>query len=466
MKIPPRLPTLLVVTLLATFCSVVAIEAQSFPSDAEVQALLQARVDAGGAVGIAVGLLEADGTTRTFTAGSAGMDVAPLSATTLFEIGSITKVFTGILLADMARRGEVALDAPVQDYLPAGVTMPTGAGEPITLEDLATHRSGLPRLPNNMAPADMGDPYVDYDEERLYAFLSSYTLPREVGAQVEYSNLGAGLLGHVLALRLGTTYEDAVKERILDPLGMAHSGITLTPAMAEAMARGHDPGGDEVPFWNVGTLAGAGGLRSDVADMLRFLAAQVGEPRSDLEAAMREAHRPRVAMGPGMEVGLHWITRTVGDGRIVWHNGGTGGFRTFAGFDPEAGTGVVVLTNSALGADDIGFHLLKPELPLAPPPVPAFATREEVAVDLGVLERYVGEYRLGPGLVATFTMRDGRLRTQLTGQPSFAVHAASDTVFFLRAVEAEIEFQFDESGAVTGMLLRQNGREVEAQRVR
>lgn len=440
--------------------------AQQFPSDAEVQAMLQDRIDSGGAVGIAVGLLEADGTVRTFVAGSAGEGAAPLTSSTLFEIGSITKVFTGTLLADMVRRGEVRLDDPVQKYLPDGVSMPKRGGSQITLEDLATHRSGLPRLPTNLAPADPSNPYADYTAEMMYDFLSVYELPRDIGSESEYSNLGVGLLGHVLATHLGMTYEEAVRERILEPLGMDMTGIRLTPPMESAMADGHDPGGSVVPLWDVTTLAGAGGLRSSVDDMLRFLGANVGEPGTDLERAMRDAQAVREPMTGPMSIGLNWITRDTGGQRTVWHNGGTAGFRTFAGLDPDAEVAAVVLTNSGIGADDIGFHLLNPALPLAPPPVAGFADRESVDVDRMVLERYVGEYRVAPQVIATFTLNEDGLVTQLTGQPAFPVYAASETTFFLRVVEAEMEFVVDPSGEVAAVVIRQGGQTLEAPRIR
>ncbi|MBT8489384.1 MAG: serine hydrolase [Gemmatimonadetes bacterium] len=442
------------------------ISGQHFPADDVVQSIIDERVAAGGAVGIALGLMESDGSTRVFTAGRAGEGGPPLDARTLFEIGSITKVFTGTLLADMARRGEVALDDPVRVYLPDGVSAPTRNGREITLEDLATHRSGLPRLPANMAPADPANPYVDYTPQLLYDFLSSYDLPRDIGAEVEYSNLGVGLLGFLLSGHLEMTYEEAVRERILAPLAMELTGIELRGPMAALMAKGHDPGGTIVPLWDVATLAGAGGIRSNVEDMLGFLAANVGEPTSDLERAMRDAHTPRESMGGPNQVGLNWITRAGDGSRIVWHNGGTAGFRTFAGFDPDAEAAVVVLTNSGIGADDIGIHLLDQTVPLAPPALPEFAQREAVDVAPEVLERYVGVYRLAPGMEAQVELQDGRLRTQLTGQPWVDLFPASETLFFIRVVAAELDFQVDETGGVTRFILRQNGQTIPAEKIR
>ena len=342
-----------------------AAAAQDFPPDSAIQAMIEERVEAVGAVGIAVGVLEADGTIRTFEAGSAGAGRAPLGPLSVFEIGSITKVFTGTLLAEMARRGEVRLEDPVRMYLPETVVMPARNGEEIRLVDLATHRSGLPRMPSNFRPADPTNPYADYTPGLLYGFLTQHRLRRDIGAEGEYSNLGVGLLGHALARRLGVSYEEAIRERILAPLGMDMTGIVFTPEMEAVRAAGHNASGGEVSPWDIATLEGAGALRSNVRDMLRFLGANVGPPTTELERAMRDAHAPRDSLG-GMAIGLNWITRTTDGQRTVWHNGGTGGFRAFAGFDPDRGIAVVVLSNSSIGADDIGFHLLNPALPLAP----------------------------------------------------------------------------------------------------
>ena len=169
-------------------------------------------------VGIVVGVIEPAGR-RIVTYGRASTSEAvPLDGDTIFEIGSISKVFTSLLLADAVQRGEVALTDPISKYLPASVKVPE-RGRAITLQDLATHTSGLPRLPD-MNPKDPENPYADYSVDQLYRFLSTYQLPRDVGASYEYSNLGAGLLGHILALRAGTDYESLVKSRITGPLGM------------------------------------------------------------------------------------------------------------------------------------------------------------------------------------------------------------------------------------------------------
>lgn len=352
-------------TLVALALIGAPVHAQHFPPDSELQGIIQDRVEAGRAVGIVLGVMEADGSTRVFWAGEAGPGARELDAESVFEIGSISKAFTGILLAEAVRRGEVELDSPIQAHLPGSVRMPRRGDREITFLDVATHRSALPRLPGNMAPADMTNPYADYTVDMMYEFLSGHELRRDIGAEFEYSNLAVGLMGHALARAAGTDYETLVKDRILGPLGMTRSGITLDAPMRARMVKGHNQAGAVVPNWDLPALEGAGALRSNMVDMLAFLDANMGEASSDLERSMRDSHVARADAGPGGRIGLNWIIREVAESSIVWHNGGTGGFRTFMGFDPRSGVGAVVLTNSGHGADDIGFHVLNPSLPLA-----------------------------------------------------------------------------------------------------
>lgn len=439
--------------------------AQHFAPDAELQSIIQERVEAGLAVGIVLGVMEADGSTRVFMAGEAGPGARPLGSRSVFEIGSMSKVFTGILLAEAVRHGEVALDDPIQSQLPDEVTVPRRGERQITFVDISTHRSALPRMPDNFTPADPTNPYADYTVEQMYEFISRHELRRDIGAEFEYSNLAVGLMGHALARAAGTDYETLVRERILGPLGMSMSGITLTSEMRAWMAKGHNTDGAVVSNWDIPTLAGAGALRSNLDDMFRFLAASLGEPTGDLERSIRVSHQRHTAEGSQPEVGLNWIIRTVGDARVVWHNGGTGGFRTWIGFDPDAGVGAVVLTNSGHGADDIGVHVVNPDVPLSPPQPPN-ADKVEVEVALSILSEYVGEYQLAPQLIATFTLEDGVLYTQLTGQPRFRIYASSESEFFLKVVEATMRFERDDTGAVTRMVLFQGGQTVPADKIR
>lgn len=337
-----------------------------FPPDEAVRELVLPYIDKRQAKGIVVGLIEPDGSRRVLTFGEAGEGARPLAASSVFEIGSVTKTFTGAVLADMVRRGEVKLDDPVSKHLPRGVRVPSLDGRQITLLDLATHMSGLPRFPTGYVP-DPANPYGDYAAEDLYAFLNSHELARAPGAKFEYSNLGMGLLGHALARRAGTkSFQTLVAERVLRPLGMKMTAYGRPAALAPWMTKGHNQQGEvATPFdmSDVAVLAGGGGLKSNVTDLMTYLEANLGEPTSPLEHAMRDAHRAHHSPRPGMEVGLGWMTMRRAPLTLVGLNGGTAGYSTFVAFDPETRAGVVVLANSGgfEYADKIGRELLNPE---------------------------------------------------------------------------------------------------------
>ena len=428
--------------------------APPLPPDSTVRAFLLPRVasfpDTGKhGIGIVVGLLDATGTRRIF---AAGVDSAGV-----FEIGSITKVFTTSLLQDMVDRGEVHLGDAVSQYLPKSVQVPARGEHEITLLDLATQSSGLPRMPSNFTPRDSMNPYADYSVQQMYTFLSGYQLTRDPGAEYEYSNLGMGLLGHALSLKGRASYEELLRRRILTPLGLRETAITLTPAMRAKLAPGHDAEGRVVPNWDLPTLAGAGALRSTVNDMLTFLAANLDSAATLLSPTLRRTHGERHATNnPSLKVGLGWHILARPGGNIVWHNGGTGGYRTFTGFDPVRRLGVVVLSNLDASVDDIGYHLLDETFPLRPIPT----RRMEVAVDSSVLMRYVGEYELVPTFHVVVTREAARLFVQATGQPRFPIFAESDSTFFLRVVDAQITFSRD------GMTLHQNGQNLPGRRIR
>lgn len=436
------------------------------PPDAAIRKILVERIDTfHQGVGIVVGIVDAQGR-RIVAYGSLDKgDARPLNGDTIFEIGSATKVFTSLLLADMVQRGEVALSDPVAKFLPAEVKVPERGGRKITLVDLSTHTSGLPRMPSNFSPKDPANPYADYTVEQLYQFLSSYQLTRDIGSQFEYSNLGGGLLGLALARRAGMDYEALLRARITGPLGMKSTGITLTPETKARLAVGHNAELKPVSNWDIPTLAGAGALRSSASDLLTFLAANLGYVKSPLAPAMASMLAVRRPTGaPGIdEIGLGWLITKSSGSEIVWHNGGTGGYRSFVGFDPKAKAGVVVLSNTftAAGVDDIGMHLLNAKAPLLPPP----REHKEIALDPKLFDRYVGRYQLAPNFILTVTREGDKLMTQATGQPKVQVFPESERDFFLKVVDAQITFETDSAGRATGLVLHQNGRNIPAKRL-
>ena len=415
----------------------------------ELGSAAEARIDGAPGVGIALGTI-VDGKTAIVLRGETGT-AAKLGRDTVFEIGSVTKTFTALLLAEMVGRGEVRLDEPIDELLPKGATAPTRGGMRITLLDLATQSSGLPRLPDNLAPSGT-DPYAKYDDARLFEFLSHYRLTRDVGAQYEYSNLGVGLLGRLLALRAGTTYEALLRERVLEPLDMYATGVALTPAMRAHLAPGHNPDGDAVPNWNFDALAAAGGLRSSLGDMLRYLGA-VMSADGPLGPAARIAEQPRRDGLPGSRIGLIWNTN-VADG-IVWHNGETAGYHAFIGFSADRARGIVVLANTALSIDDIALHWLDPALPLA-------ETLRTIPIDRDTLGRYAGTYDLA-GNRFVVTREGDKLYAKLGEQPRFRIYPYAPDAFFWKVVPARVTFTVVE-GKATAAVLHQNGRDFTAAR--
>jgi len=236
----------------------------------ELEANLKKRIELQRNPSIMIGVVDADGARYYGYGRLAPGQSNPPDRDTVYEIGSVTKTFTTTLLAEMALSDEVTLNDPVQKYLPDSVQLPEGEQQAITLESLATHRSGLPRLPDNLEPADRFNPYADYTVERLYDFLNRYELTREPGARGEYSNLGSGLLGHVLARTTEQDYATLMRERILQPLQMDSTSIALNDSQRARLAPPYAvQNGNliKVKNWDVGILGGAGALRSTAADI-------------------------------------------------------------------------------------------------------------------------------------------------------------------------------------------------------
>ena len=321
--------------------------------DDDIRKLLTGRIADPQKKGIVAATIDGDGRRRIVAAG----DVRPDS---LFEIGSVTKVFTTLLLADMAERAEVSLDDTVAKYLPEGVRVP-GA---MTLRQLAMHTSGLPRVPTNLSPKTLANPYVDYTPAKLYDFLNTYKLTRPPGEKWEYSNLGAGLLGHVLARRAGIDYGTLVRLRIANPLDMTSTYAVLPAWLKDRAVKGHNALGQPVSNWDWDALAGAGALWSGADDLLDFLDANLGRKKSGLAPALAAMQKGHVEVGNGVGQSLGWQTLTTPRGELFWKDGATFGFSSFIGFDPKSGRGVVILCDTIGSVADIGFHLLDPQIPM------------------------------------------------------------------------------------------------------
>lgn len=452
-------PRFVLLRLAAATLSSVPAAAQHFPSNDSLTAIIKTRVGPTG-VGMVLGVLEADGTTRIVSYGSPGLQAKPLGAKAVFEMGSITKVFTGILLADLVESKKVALTDPVQKYLPASVKMPSRNGKDVTLLDLATHRSSLTRMPTNIQGAP-NDPYPKYTIPEMYAFLSEHQLRRDIGSEYEYSNIAVALLGHVIERVNGKSYEQLVQEKILRPLGMTSSS-TKIENVKEWLTIGHDERGLAAQYRGWEALPGMGALRSNAEDMLKFLAANAGPAANRLERVMRLSHEPRAVVSPNTDIGLNWQVTKYGTQRLVHHGGATQGFRAYAAFDPDSQRGVVVLANYPAAVADIAHHLLNPKVPLAGV---AVAERVEVDVAENVLREYVADFELSPVTSINITLENGTLHAQATGQNKFPVYPESETKFFARGGGSlQLSFTRDSARSVTGLVVHQGGRDRPARR--
>jgi CubicO group peptidase (beta-lactamase class C family) len=319
------------------------------------QALKSGPLSPATSVSVVVGVVR-NGVPRVFAWGSATAD-------SIFEIGSITKTFTGLVLAQMVAQGKVKLDQPVRELLPPG-TVARPQGTEITLLDLVTQHSGLPRLPANLEPVDADNPYSDYRPLNLYQFLAAHGVEKPVDPPFLYSNLGVGLLGQALADRAGNTYAKLVSEEVIVPLQLSDTGVSLSAAQQARFIQGHTFDNRPAHAWDADALAGAGALRSTAADMLTYLEANLhpeafaahgsGATRT-LAAALTQSHQLRGDAGAN-KIAFAWFYNP--QTKDYWHNGATGGYSSFAFFNLQGDYAGVVLMNRTVGAQESIADLL------------------------------------------------------------------------------------------------------------
>lgn len=286
----------------------------------------------------------------------------------LYEIGSVTKTFTGLILAQMVEQGLVDLSTPVRELLPAGTVVIPSSGRELTLLDLSGHHSGLPRMPANFSPADLFNPYADYDATLLYAFIGQQGVAILPNVPFVYSNLGVGLLGQALANRAGKPYPLLLHEKVISPLGMHDTSIRLSPAPQARFVQGYSADHRPAHPWDFDALAGAGAIRSTAHDMLTYLEAYLHPDRlpssvkvfpngSTLAASIAASCVLHGGAGPGMHIGLNWFYSD--NAGAYWHNGGTGGFSSYARFNQNQDYAFVVLCNTASNSftDTLGIRI-------------------------------------------------------------------------------------------------------------
>jgi len=389
---------------------------------------------------------------------------------TLYEIGSISKVFTGLLLADAVTRGEIELDAAAEVTNAAGIRLPAHESRPIKWIDLCTHRSGLPRLAENLVATDLVNPYEKYDSKKAAEFLKEYKLPRAPGKAQEYSNFGMSVLGYLIGEKVGKSYEQLLRERIAEPLQMTDCTIALTSDQQKRLATPHSKFGSATPAWTFADMPGAGGIRMTMRDMMRFAKAQLSPPPGKLGEAIELAWKQHTAAdksGPAM--GLAWMI--AGDGQTRWHNGGTGGSRSALFINRELKCAVIVLCNTAVESevDQLAMQLV---MKAAGQDVELESSEssdtksDKLTIDSKLRGRLAGRYQLTPDFIFDVRDEDGHMMVGITNQPTQEVFPDSATRWSYRGVKATLEFKLPKTCPATSLVLHQNGIRQTARRIK
>lgn len=443
--------------------------ANSLPPKTNVEKLIKERVDRGYNVGIVVAVISPQGTNfYSYGKSSKQPSAWPVNENSLFPLASVTKIFTGLLLADMVEKGKLSLDDPAQKYLPQTVRLPTYQGHEITLLQLATHTSGLPPRPVLVVSED---PYGHLTPQDLENFLNNYSLTRAPGAQYEYGDLGFGLLADIVASQAGMSYPRLLAEIITKPLDMNHTEIITSPNNNQKLVTGYNAADLQTPYFHFPILQGAGALYSTASDLEKFVAANLGLTKSNLYSAMKLSHIPRYTEGnpannldfPGAEnlrIGLGWNIDS--EHHLIWKNGNMPGFSSFIGFNPVKKIGVVILTNTGnvIYTTNLGTHLLNSKLKL-------FPLYQEKVIDRKWLEKYSGKYLVSDGSYYTIVTKDNHLKVQHInhGIPSdfFNIYPLSETQFFGRVANALFTFQLEKKTG--GFILNENGVKTSAKKI-
>jgi serine-type D-Ala-D-Ala carboxypeptidase/endopeptidase len=343
----------------------------------------------------------------------------PYDEHTAFEIGSVTKTMTAALLAEFIARGEVALEDPLAKLLPPGTSVPSYNARQITIADIVTHTSGLPAIPSQYRITDINNPYASVTERDLLGALAATQLTRAPGSQWEYSNFAMMVLSYALAKRSGKDYEALLRERLLAPLGMNETYVAKRPPQVR-LAQGHFANTMPTVPWDFpADMAGVGGVRATLPDMVRYLEGELGTRQSAITPALARTQQQVTSVGDHT-MGINWeilSTANIANGHtLIMHGGGTGGYSSFVVFDRAAKRAAVLLSDTALtdigGLTTLGLHLLDPA-------VPAGAPRIVATADTRLIDALVGGYRLQGGLGMQLRHKGSALTIQADGQPEF-----------------------------------------------
>lgn len=433
-----------------------AIDAARLSPLPDLATLLRTRLAHQG-VGLAAARVDAQGLQLAYAGARQAGSSAAVDAGTHFEYGSVTKTFIGLLLAQMALARELALDEPVQEAL--GLPLRDVRRQPITWADLATHRSGLPRLPDNLRHRGNPDPYAAYTASDLEAFLRDWKADVPRDTRWVYSNLGFGLLGHALARRARQPLDALLRTRVLAPLQIEDAQLARPGVRIAALAMGHDAARSPVSPWTFDALAGAGALAGTAAALARHLQAAAGLVANPLDEAFTLALTPR-AEGPNSatRMGLGWMLAPLRGRTVATHDGGTAGFVASVFVDRPQRRASLVLGNQAAPVTDLALHVLEPAVPPRDLAAEAASTQRTAAnVSEATLKALAGRYALNPQFAVTVRQDGTRLFARATGQGEFELFALDARRWFARVTPLEIHFE-GESGPPPAFVLHQGGQ--------
>lgn len=399
--------------------------------------------------GMSIALIGSDGSVTFDNYGTLGLDNAePVNEHTIYESGSITKTFSSGLLRILMDQHNISPDTPLREVFGEDISIPSKEGNDITLEHLMMHTSGLPRLPGNLSPADMNDPYNEYTPEMLFEFLSSYELPRNPGEEFEYSNYAYMVLGQALQVISGKTYDQLLEEWYFSKLDMSSTGRFLSDSLRLAQPT---TSGLPAKRWHSEHVPGFGGILSTTHDLANYVKLQLGYLDHPKGVLLQKNIETLKNLDGAFNISYAWIVATAFEDTVAFHGGGTGGFRTFAGYSPVSGRGAVVMSNGTNDVQDIGRHLINDQFSLA-------AIIDVVEMTPEQLQMFTGVYVSETLPQMTITVNGDLLMAELAGQPALPVIPIGETVFYNDRVEARLEFSIGE-GTVTGFVLKQGAGE-------
>lgn len=412
-------------------------------SERDLQAWIVEQVSSGAALAISIAHLK-DGDVTHYAGGvvAPGSDAAP-DENSQYEIGSITKSFTDLLLAEMVEMDKVSYDTTIGDLLGEDIEFRNAAIADITLLQLATHRSGLPRMPGDFVPTNPMNPFEGYDSAALLRSLSITRDQQPLGDFYSYSNFGVGILGYMLGQLHGDGYAAALTEYVINPLGLQRTGFERADGSVTAFS-----GGQAVSDWTIDGMAGAGALRSTTADLVRFARVQLGEIENPFVHDLAD-DREVLGEADGFDITRVWHVGNATDGEIFWHNGGTGGFHSFFGFKPAANEALAIIASGNADPTAPGLTWLGFEGPRPP----------AMDIDATIL----GQYELNPSFGIGVYEVNGALVAQPSGQMPLGMYEVEPDWYALGAADASLHF-LREGDEVVAVELAQNGMLQRAQK--